>query len=141
VSRYLENEFTKTVASCGGCSAFVTKSKQLCAGDVCYRAYRQAGARYYQWPLHQAGVIYSCEEKFKLYWFSCCNGLCCLIIVTTTKRLGYYSGFCDWVLGRNNVSLRACASCHNTFVLHLALARVGLSVLLWMLLLQVLRVS
>jgi len=38
---------------------------------------------------------------------------------------------CKWVLRRCSVCLMACA-CHNTFVLHLALTRVGLSVLLWM---------
>ena len=38
----------------------------------------------------------------------------------------------DWVLGRCSVCrLRACA-CHNTSVLYLVLAKVGLSVLLWM---------
>ena len=35
------------------------------------------------------------------------------------------------VLGRCSVCLRAC-TCHNTFVLYLALIRVGLSVKLWM---------
>jgi len=38
---------------------------------------------------------------------------------------------CDWVLGRYSVCLRAHA-CHSTFVLYLALTRVGPSVLLWM---------
>jgi len=32
---------------------------------------------------------------------------------------------CDWVLRRYSVWLRACA-CHNTFLLYLALTRVGL---------------
>jgi len=39
--------------------------------------------------------------------------------------------FCDWVLGRYSLCLRACA-CHNTFVLYLAFTRVTLTVLLWM---------
>ena len=37
----------------------------------------------------------------------------------------------DWVLGRCSVCLRACTR-HNSFVLFLALIRVGLSVQLWM---------
>ena len=37
---------------------------------------------------------------------------------------------CDWVLGRYSVCWRTCV-CHNTFLLHLALTRVRLSVLFW----------
>jgi len=44
-----------------------------------------------------------------------------------TTTAFYFATECSDV----SVCLRACA-CHNTFVLHLALTRVGLSVLLWM---------